>query len=120
MSLISERLTWARKKKGLKQTDVQVRTGINNKTLSGYENGVSEPDLNTLKLLSELYEVTIDWLIGKPTIEEVEQAIKERDIEEVLQKYKDVLTFKGQKISDEEIKRMLMVLKWRYEDMEPK
>jgi len=37
---------------------------INNKTLSGYEHGVSEPDLETLKILSNLYEVSIDWLSG--------------------------------------------------------
>ena len=38
----------AREKRGLTQTQVMQLTGINNKTLSGYENGVSEPDLQTL------------------------------------------------------------------------
>lgn len=65
MSVIGKRLREARERKDLKQTEVNKRTGINNKTLSGYENGVSEPDSETLKILSELYEVSIDWLMGK-------------------------------------------------------
>lgn len=65
MSVIGKRLREARERKDLKQTEVHKKTGINNKTLSGYENGVSEPDSETLKILSELYGVSIDWLIGK-------------------------------------------------------
>lgn len=64
MSTIAERLRKARERKNLRQTQVKAQTGINNKTLSGYENGVSEPDLDTLKRLAELYEVTVDWLTG--------------------------------------------------------
>lgn len=62
MSELSKRLRSARERKGLKQIQVYERTGIHNKTLSGYENGVSEPDTDTLKKLSEIYEVSIDWL----------------------------------------------------------
>jgi transcriptional regulator with XRE-family HTH domain len=64
MNVIGKRLREARERKDLKQTEVNKKTGINNKTLSGYENGVSEPDSETLKTLSELYEVSIDWLMG--------------------------------------------------------
>lgn len=64
MSSIGERLRIARTRKNLKQTDVRAKTGINNKTLSGYENGVSEPDIDSLNILAGLYEVTVDWLTG--------------------------------------------------------
>ncbi|KUP22365.1 helix-turn-helix transcriptional regulator [Paenibacillus sp. DMB5] len=65
MSVVSERLKKARKKSGLTQVDVQKKTGIHNKTLSGYENEVSEPDIGTINILSDLYEVSVDWLYGK-------------------------------------------------------
>lgn len=73
MKNIGERLRYAREKKNLKQIQVMKLTQgkINNKTLSGYENNVSEPDIESLKILSELYEVSIDWLIGK------EKSVKE-------------------------------------------
>ena len=53
----------AREKRGLTQTQVMQLTGINNKTLSGYENGVSEPDLQTLATLLRLYHASADRLL---------------------------------------------------------
>ncbi|MGG0796427.1 helix-turn-helix transcriptional regulator [Brevibacillus laterosporus] len=64
MSKLGDRLKETRENKNLKQTQVKVYTGINNKTLSGYENGVSEPDVETLRTLANLYEVSVDWLVG--------------------------------------------------------
>lgn len=54
----------AREGRELTQTQVMAMTGINNKTLSGYENGVSEPDLQTLTVLLRLYRVSADRLLG--------------------------------------------------------
>lgn len=64
MTTLGERLRLARDKSGLKQTQVKDRTNINNKTLSGYENNVSEPDTATLTTLAELYEVSFRWLLS--------------------------------------------------------
>ena len=63
-SILAQRLKLCRENKKLTQIDVYNRTGINNKTLSGYENDVSDPDLETLKILAGLYEVTTDYLLG--------------------------------------------------------
>ncbi|MGX8791695.1 helix-turn-helix domain-containing protein [Oceanobacillus sp. M60] len=63
MSTLGERLKLAREKSGFKQTQVKDRTNINNKTLSGYENNVSEPDSHTLSTLADLYEVSYRWLL---------------------------------------------------------
>lgn len=57
-------LRLAREKKGLTQKQVMALTGINNKTLSGYENGVSEPDMDTLDTLLKLYGVSAGKLFG--------------------------------------------------------
>lgn len=48
----------------LTQIDVMRHTGINNKTLSGYENGVSEPDLETFAKLLQLYNLSADSILG--------------------------------------------------------
>ena len=47
-------LRLARERRGLTQTQVMNLTGINNKTLSGYENNIAEPDLQTLTTLLRL------------------------------------------------------------------
>lgn len=65
---IARRLKYARDLVNKSQTQVSKDTGINNKTLSGYERGVSEPDLKTLKLLSDYYNVSLNYLLGNSDI----------------------------------------------------
>ena len=64
---ISERLRKAREEKNITQTKVSKVLGISNKTLSGYERGVSEPDLKTIVLLANFYGVSVDYLVGNST-----------------------------------------------------
>jgi transcriptional regulator with XRE-family HTH domain len=61
---LGDRLRQTREQSKLSQIQVKERTGINNKTLSNYENNVSSPDPYTLKVLADLYEVSTDWLIS--------------------------------------------------------
>ena len=52
----------------LTQLKVMEMTGINHKTLSGYENGVAEPDLQSLATLCRLYRLSLDVVLGlRPT-----------------------------------------------------
>lgn len=62
---LGSRLRKARERKMISQTEVFRRTGINNKSLSRYENDRTEPDTDSLKALAQLYEVSFDWLYGK-------------------------------------------------------
>ena|SRR5690625_4825186 len=64
MSTLGDRLKIARERKGYTQIKVKEHTNINNKTLSGYENDVSEPDVKTLITLADLYGVSYDWLLS--------------------------------------------------------
>ena len=81
MKTLGERLRRARDRKGYTQVYVKSKTGINNKTLSGYENNVSEPDLQSIKLLADIYEVTIDWLYGREVSMTQQNAISQEDDE---------------------------------------
>jgi len=47
----------ARLAQGLKQRDVADALGVNDNTLSGWENGRTEPDLDTLIKLCEIYKL---------------------------------------------------------------
>lgn len=51
--------------KGLKQSDVTRLTGIKNTTLSNYENGVTEPDIDTFLQLCDLYELDYAGILGE-------------------------------------------------------
>jgi len=53
----------ARKKVGYTQKRVETITGINHKTLGGYENNVAEPDLATLNLLADTYGCPVESFV---------------------------------------------------------
>ena len=54
----------ARNDTGFTQKEVEKETGIKQSTLTKYENGRLEPDLETLGILADFYGVSVDWLLG--------------------------------------------------------
>lgn len=60
---VSQRLKEVRKACGLRQQDVAEKTGINVITLSGYELARSEPNMEALVRLADVYRVTLDYLM---------------------------------------------------------
>lgn len=59
----NERLYQLRKKNGLTQTDVAERLGISRQAVSRWEIGVAVPTVEKLKELSELYGISLDYLM---------------------------------------------------------
>lgn len=49
----------------LRQVDVAKATGIDQKTLSNYETGKTNPDSYALIKLADFFGVTIDYLVGR-------------------------------------------------------
>ncbi|TCS95443.1 UTRA domain-containing protein [Hazenella coriacea] len=52
-------------KANMLQKDAAREIGISNVTLSQYEKGIRNPDPETLLKLADLYNVSIDWLLGR-------------------------------------------------------
>lgn len=98
---VGDRLRKARERKGISQLEVSNRTNINNKTLSRYENGKSEPDFSTLKSLAELYDVTIAYFFDENTDEEY-------DLKELLKDKK--VTWGEEELSEEETQRAIEIM----------
>lgn len=59
------RIRELREKKGLRQIDVANITGIDQKTLSNYETGKTNPDSYALIRLADFFNVSIDYLVGR-------------------------------------------------------
>lgn len=60
----AQKLTQARKDIGLSQREVACLLDISKSTIASYETGRTQPDIETLGQLADLYEVSTDWLIG--------------------------------------------------------
>lgn len=73
-NLFPERIKQLRRQKGLTQKRVADSLGIGQTTIANYENGTRFPDLDKLSEIADLYEVTVDYLLGRS---EEAHAVKE-------------------------------------------
>ena len=64
MFIFRERLKALREQYGLDQKDMGKKLNISSSAYGFYEQGRNEPSLETLKELSETFNVTTDYLLG--------------------------------------------------------
>lgn len=95
MKGLGNRLKQARNKRGLTQTQAGDAVGISYGTLSGYERDYRNPDHETLIKLSELYQVSVSWLLGAEHLNS-EQNEKRTQLEEELLTMFRSLSVEGQ------------------------
>lgn len=88
MTVLGKRLKQARNDKGIKQIDAAKKLGISNGTLSGYERNYRDPDTDILNEMASLYEVSVDWLLGK-TNNPKENKGNDNEVDPELQKFID-------------------------------
>lgn len=64
MCNMKNRIRALREDLDLRQIDVAEATGIDQKTLSNYETGKTNPDSYSIIKLAEFFQVTTDFLLG--------------------------------------------------------
>jgi len=69
--LLGKRITALRKEAGLTQEQLAKRLNITRSALSQYELGSRNPDYDLLLKIADFFEVTVDYLLGKPKSESV-------------------------------------------------
>ncbi|MCL2862343.1 MAG: helix-turn-helix domain-containing protein [Firmicutes bacterium] len=58
------RIKELREAKGLSQAQLAKEIGLNHRTISQYERGITEPDLKTIEKLCLFFGETSDYLLG--------------------------------------------------------
>lgn len=75
---IGERILKYRKDNNFKQEDLAKKLGVSSKTISKWENNVSEPSIDTIMQLCKVFNVTIDeFLYGNKTKIKKDNLIKD-------------------------------------------
>lgn len=97
---LSERIKERRLLLGYNQPELAKVMNISKQTVSNWENGNRTPDAETLSKLSDLFSVSVDFLLGKtdiaapPTVDSLEPELTkkdEKDIEKTLNKTLEML-----------------------------
>ena len=73
---LHEKLYQLRKQKSLTQAEVAEILDVSRQSVSNWESGTIEPSMKRLKMLSQLYEVSLDYLVREeeePNTDEIEQ-----------------------------------------------
>ena len=72
---LGQRLCEKRQARGLTQGQLAVRLGVTRQAISKWEHGQSQPDLDNLQQLAEVYSCSVDELLGMPTASDAARAV---------------------------------------------
>lgn len=64
MKTIGERLIELREKSGLSKVEMAEKLGVNKSSITRYETNEIKPNLDMMLKIAELFNVTLDWLVG--------------------------------------------------------
>ncbi len=84
------RIRSLREDRDLRQIDVAKATGIDQKTLSNYETGKTNPDSYALIKLADFFEVTIDYIVGRVNTNYYSKQNVEKKINEIQSALEDL------------------------------
>ena len=119
MSSLADRLAQIMAQKGLKAVDIAKATGIKPPVLSRYLSGKVRPSADNLIVISQLLDVTPDWLLSLPeaqgsSLQMVHSISTDKDkVIEVQGALIETLKREGERLLEENEK--LRAKKWGYE-----
>lgn len=107
------RIAELREKQGWTQEELASTVGITRAALSHYEKNRRKPDFETLTLLADRFNVSIDYLIGRTKHEKMSMDSDVREFvdglelsdQDLLERFN--LTVDGRKLTEEEAKRFI-------------
>lgn len=93
-----QRLSRLRKGLGLKQEDIAEKVNISAQAVSKWENDLSTPDITALPILADIFNVSLDELLGREVVQTKVVPLGERkDINSMLLKI-NILSTDGDKV----------------------
>lgn len=70
---MNNRLRELRKEKGLTQMELAKQLNVSDRSVGFYETGERDPDTDTLRKLSDFFDVSIDYLLCRSDIRKTEK-----------------------------------------------
>ncbi len=114
MSYFSDTLIHLRRRAGLSQQQLAEAVGLSRSAVGMYETGKREPDIDTLRMFSEVFKVDMNTLTSPQTAEDAEMA----ELLETLRSRDDMrMLFKLAKdATPEDVRRAVKIIEALYND----
>ena len=95
--MIGQRIRDLRKQKRMSQTELAKSAGVSQTTVTAWETGKAEPSSSAVAKLADIFNVTTDYLLGRPNKHETKKDDVELSDDDV------IMTWLGKPLSDEDI-----------------
>lgn len=104
--LLGLRIKELRKEKGLRQSELATTLHVSQQAVGSWETGRTVPGADTLNVLADYFNVTTDYLLGRP-----EQKQKKTDKLTVEEALSHVMSYDGKKIHEDDIGPLTEIIK---------
>ncbi|WP_288720677.1 helix-turn-helix transcriptional regulator [uncultured Ligilactobacillus sp.] len=94
--MIGQRIRDLRKQKRMSQTELAKSAGVSQTTVTAWETGKAEPSSSAVAKLADIFNVTTDYLLGRPNKHETKKDDVELSDDDV------IMTWLGKPLSDED------------------
>ena len=94
--MIGQRIRDLRKQKRMSQTELAKSAGVSQTTVTAWETGKAEPSSSAVARLAHIFNVTTDYLLGRPNKQETKKDDVELSDDDV------IMTWRGKPLSDED------------------
>lgn len=94
--MIGQRIRDLRKQKRMSQTELAKSAGVSQTTVTAWETGKAEPSSSAVAKLADIFNVTTDYLLGRPNMQETKKDDVELSDDDV------IMTWRGKPLSDED------------------
>lgn len=85
-----------RKQAHLSQTELGKKVSVSQQTVTAWENNKAEPSSSSVAQLADIFNVTTDYLLGRPNKQETKKDDVELSDDDV------IMTWRGKPLSDED------------------
>lgn len=94
--MIGKKIRDLRKQKRMSQTELAKSAGVSQTTVTAWETGKAEPSSSAVAKLADIFNVTTDYLLGRPNKQETKKDDVELSDDDV------IMTWRGKPLSDED------------------
>jgi len=112
--MLYSRIKSEREKLRLTQIDLSKKLNVSQQTIGSWEVGRTEPSTDNLQKLSELFNTSIDYLLGKSDIRKPESLTLDEELQQLLNDPDTLVAFKDfHKLSDTDKQEIINFIKFK-------